>query len=52
MLDNLAFDVVMVMRLDRLARSTRDLLNHSRGGHRHDFPVDAATSALTPKIRR
>jgi DNA invertase Pin-like site-specific DNA recombinase len=42
LLDQLeADDVLMVTRLDRLARSTRDLLNVSRHHHRQEgrFPV-------------
>jgi Resolvase, N terminal domain len=58
-----AGDVMMVTRLDRLARSTRDLLKHARGDHRQEsrLPItrrrmgrhhDGARSLDAHRLRR
>ena len=53
-LDQLAKgDVLMVTRLDRLARSTRDPLEHTGGDHRQGrgLPFPQLTHGPTPRPR-
>jgi hypothetical protein len=52
MLDNLALAVVTVIRLDRLARSTRDLLNTVAAITEKKNPVSVRLPAHGPTPQR